>query len=434
MYPSNIDDRAAARLIKHVMTKHHVNELWLLNDLSEDDTLYPGLSNAIRFTKFEDGRKKHYRFTRFNIHDGVVSCRVQRVLNVGFGKESTKWIVLSDLYSCGVDLDTLRIIELVRWIEKYFNLCERANSAHKQTDETVGGVCPSQRDEKSREGRNDVKSILKNRLQDIEQQLKDKTSECIGLVDSISKLKASLAQSDKDVMTERESRRLLEKALKDATEKIEMLESKLQSHSSINDSLERENSELKQRCVQLESRIEELKSKIVSDTINAIYEKKKESITTEIESITEIKKKLMDEIEKLKAEINTLKENKSNLLFELDKSIEEKRRKIAEMNSNPRVRVKFELVYDHKDILIGYGEMTKEITEIKYFEMKRDKFLALREQSQLTILNFAVAYLGCRQDGTIESHTPSSNNKHKYIFKRVQISEVCTLFDLESEN
>ncbi|MCM1141463.1 MAG: hypothetical protein NC453_23075, partial [Muribaculum sp.] len=367
--------------------------------------------------------------TRFKFHDGVVSCRVQRVLNVGFGKESTEWIALSKLYSPKVDPDTLHIFELARWIKENYNFCERANFTHKQIDE----IYLSQNDKTPREDKISENFILKSKMQEIEQQLKDRTSECVDLKNCISDLETSLAQADKDVMAERKSRSSLEMALSDATAKIEMLESELRSHPSINGSLERENSELKQRCVQLESRIEELKSKIVTDAINAIYEKKKESITAEIESITGIKKKLMDEIEKLKTEIIALKENKSNLLFELDKSIEEKKKKISEMSTNPRVRVKFELVYDETEQWGQNKPYRKEKRDIKYFEMRRNEFLLLRGQSQLTILNFAVANIDAIQDETVEYYGDHTG-KRKFTLKKAEISEVCTLFDLESEN
>ncbi len=127
-----LDKKAASLLLKRVMQKNQTVELWLLNDLAEDDFNRFDLPDAIRFFKKVNGNFRGYRFTRFLLgFNDNVECRIQPILEDGFGEES-EWFDITEFSSESVDPKSFRILDLAKWIEKNVGICLQVSATNRQ--------------------------------------------------------------------------------------------------------------------------------------------------------------------------------------------------------------------------------------------------------------------------------------------------------------
>ncbi|MCM1141461.1 MAG: BspA family leucine-rich repeat surface protein [Muribaculum sp.] len=114
----------ASNLIKNVMQEHGATEIKLVNDLDEDESLMFSQPDGLRFKMKVNGNIMTFRFSRFALIQDELMCKGQIVDGDSFSEESDPWESLSGLLSANVILDSVHIMDLARWMEENFDICE----------------------------------------------------------------------------------------------------------------------------------------------------------------------------------------------------------------------------------------------------------------------------------------------------------------------
>lgn len=123
----------AAELLKKIMSDNGVTELCVVNDVNEDEKLMFSYSDALRFRQTCDREASLFRFTRFGLFDGEIKCKGQAINGEEFGEEFIEWVSISDIpYDEMVDLDSIHILDLAKWIEQEYDVCAANKHASSQ--------------------------------------------------------------------------------------------------------------------------------------------------------------------------------------------------------------------------------------------------------------------------------------------------------------
>ena len=114
----------ASDIIKNVMKGHGASEIKLVNDLDEDESLMFSQPDGLRFKMKVNGDIMTFRFSRFALIQDELMCKGQIVDGDSFSEESDPWESLSGLLSANVILDSVHIMDLAKWVEENFDICE----------------------------------------------------------------------------------------------------------------------------------------------------------------------------------------------------------------------------------------------------------------------------------------------------------------------
>lgn len=314
---TNIDKKAALILIKNAMQKHRVSELWLINDLNEDDSERIDLPDSIRFVCKKDGQRILNRFTRFTLSDNNVLCKIQPIFDNGFGEESSDWIDVIDLASSAIDSKYFQIMNLAQWIEKNFGICEKANEIHRNRRlETENNPLReeiarlkilneeiSARLKEMTDARDSLQTISKSNSQELEnarKEISDLLSKISILTEGTSKAKeeCSLLQKKLDesyheievtkekVDELKNENGVLTKSLEDVKSQLSQYKEKEQGYGKVLDDAQRRIISLSNELSEKESKIDELSS------LNAELDIKDKEIERLNNEVSDVKNKL----------------------------------------------------------------------------------------------------------------------------------------------
>ncbi len=375
---TNIDKKAALILIKNAMQKHRVSELWLINDLNEDDSNRIDLPDSMRFVCKMDGQRILNRFTRFTLSDNNVLCKIQPIFDNGFGEESSDWIDVIDLASSAIDSKYFQIMNLAQWIEKNFGICEKANEIHAKRQleranqplrEEIAQLKIlneeiSARLKEMTDARDSLQTKSKSNSQELEnarKEISDLLSKISILTEGTSKAKEKCSTLEKeleDSFAEIKSKKEeidglkkeninMTKSLEDAKGQLSQYKEKEQGYGKILDDAQKRIMSLSNELSEKEAKIEELlslnveldiKKKEIDRLNNEVSDAKIKIETTnkEISRLSDIEKEFLEYKE------NLCNGDSGQLISYLQNTIEKQQERISSLSVEENRLKKYE--------------------------------------------------------------------------------------------